>query len=514
MSDETRVALRGITKRYGDLVANDRVDLGLRKGEVHALLGENGAGKTTLMSVLSGVLAPDEGEILIGREPVTLRSPKHALSLGIGIVHQHPRLVEALTAAENLFIGWDEIPGLFRGRSALVKRANELGREYGLELNMEARVWQLSVADKQRLEILRTLTRGAKVLILDEPTSVLTPTETEGLFDLIRSRRDEGESVVFISHKLREVLAIADRITVMRRGKNVKTLERSEADVDTITRLMIGGELPTASRTKTDAGATVMEVEGLTVNDDRGEHAVRDLSLTLAAGEIVGVAGVTGNGQRELTEALAGLRAPTAGTIKVGGKDLAGRSCRAFVRAGVGFVPEDRLGTGLAGSETIWRNAIMRRYGADQLTHGPLLDQSASREMARRVVAAVKLSAEDLDTPVRALSGGHSQRLLTGREMEVGSKVLILAFPTRGLDVSAAAYLRQTILDARGRGIAVLFVAEELDEILEMSDRVVVMYEGRINAEFEGDVDREAVGRAMGGVAGGAEDRARAETKA
>ena len=514
MSDETPVALRGITKRYGDLKANDSVDLDLRKGEVHALLGENGAGKTTLMNVLSGVLAPDEGEILIGGEAVTLRSPKHALTLGIGVVHQHPRLVEALTAAENLFIGWDVVPGLFRRRSALVERANELGKQYKLELDMEARGWQLSIADKQRLEILRTLTRGAKVLILDEPTSVLTPAETQGLFDLMHRHRDEGESVVFISHKLREALSIADRITVMRHGKNVKTLERSDADVDMITNLMIGGEVPTASRKKTKAGDTVMEVAGLTVQDDRGDDAVRDLSLTLAAGEIVGVAGVTGNGQRELTEALAGLRAPSAGRINVAGKDLAGRSCRAFVRAGVGFVPEDRLGTGLAGSETIWRNAIMRRYGADQLTRGPLLDQAASHEMARKVVAAVKLSADDLETPVRALSGGHAQRLLTGREMEVGSKVLILAFPTRGLDVSAAAYLRQTILNARDRGIAVLFVAEELDEILEMSDRVVVMYEGLINAEFEGEVDREAVGRAMGGVDRSARGGARTEAQA
>jgi ABC-type uncharacterized transport system ATPase subunit len=504
MSDEVPVALRGITRSYGDLKANDSVDLDLRRGEVHALLGENGAGKTTLMNVLSGVLAPDEGEILIGREAVTLRSPKHALELGIGVVHQHSRLVEALTAAENVFVGWDEIPGLFRRRSALVRRANELGEEFNLKVNMEASVWQLSVADKQRLEILRTLSRGAKVLILDEPTSVLTPTETQGLFDLMRQQRDAGESVVFISHKLPEALAIADRITVMRQGKNVKTLERSEADVDVITNLMIGRAVPAIKREKSAPGEKVLEAEGLTVEDDRGEEAVRDLSLALAAGEIVGVAGVTGNGQRELSEALAGLRPPTQGRISVEGADLAGRACRAFVRAGVGFVPEDRLGTGLAGSETIWRNAIMRRYGANDLTRGPLLDQAASKERAREVVAAVRLSAEDVETPVSALSGGHAQRLLTGREMEVGTKVLILAFPTRGLDVSAAAYLRQAIIQARDRGAAVLFISEELDEILEMSDRVVVMYEGQINGEFEGEIDRAAVGRAMGGVKEGA----------
>ena len=500
MSDETRVVLRGITKRYGDLTANDSVDLDLREGEVHALLGENGAGKTTLMNVLSGVLAPDEGEIVIDGEPVTLRSPKHALSLGVGVVHQHSRLVEALTAAENLFVGWDDIPGLFRRRSALVKRAEELGKKYRLEVNMEARVWQLSVADKQRLEILRTLSRGAKVLILDEPTSVLTPTETEGLFELVRQQRDAGESVVFISHKLNEVLAIADRITVMRHGKNVGTLERSEADVDKITNLMIGGEVPAIRRKKHERGETVMEVAGLSVSDDRGEVAVRDISLSLAEGEIVGVAGVTGNGQRELSEALAGLRAPDRGRIEIDDHDLAGRSCRVFVRAGVGFVPEDRIGTGLAGSETIWRNAIMRRYGADQLTRGPLLDQTASKEMAKKIVDEVRLSSEDLETPVRALSGGHAQRLLTGREMAVGTHILILAFPTRGLDVSAAAYLRQTIIEARDRGTAVLFISEELDEIIDVSDRVLVMYEGEINGEFEGKIDRAAVGRAMGGV--------------
>jgi general nucleoside transport system ATP-binding protein len=500
LSDEPVVALRGITKTYGDLRANDGVDLDLRAGEVHALLGENGAGKTTLMNVLSGAIAPDQGDVLIRGEPLILRSPKHAMTLGIGVVHQHSRLVEALTAAENLFVGWDEIPGMFRRRSTVVGRAQQLAAQYNLEVDMEAEVWQLSVADKQRLEILRTLARGARVLILDEPTAVLTPTETAGLFQLMREQRDANESVVFISHKLREVLAIADRITVMRQGKNVRTLDRSEADVDTIIELMIGGSVPAVSRKASATGQTVMEVTGLTVRDDRGADAVHDVSLKLAAGEIVGLAGVTGNGQRELSEALAGLRKPVAGAVKVGGKDLAGRTCRDFVRAGVGFVPEDRLGTGLAGNEPIWRNAIMRRYGAEQLTRGPMLNQSASRRMAAELVSQVKLSADDLDTPVRALSGGHAQRLLAGRELSVGSNVLILAFPTRGLDVSAAAYLRQTILDARAGGLAVLFISEELDEIIEMSDRLLVMYEGRMNAEFTGEIDRDAVGRAMGGL--------------
>jgi general nucleoside transport system ATP-binding protein len=500
MTDGTPVVLRGITKRYGDLVANDAVDLDLRRGEVHALLGENGAGKTTLMNILSGVLAPDEGQILINGEPVTLRNPKHALSYGIGVVHQHSRLVEALTAGENLFVGWNEAPGKARRRSEFEQRANELAQASNLSLDMKARVWQLSVADKQRLEILRTLSRGGTVLILDEPTAVLTPSETEGLFQLMRERRDAGETVVFISHKLREVMAIADRITVMRRGRKLETLDRSEASIESVTELMIGGAVPAVRRDEREAGATVLSATGLTIEDDRGVVAVRDLSLGLAAGEIVGLAGVTGNGQRELSEALAGLRAPTTGTIAVAGNQLRGGSSRDFIRAGVGFVPEDRFGTGLAGSETIWRNAVMRRYGRNELTRGPFLSQSACRAMAREVVEAVRLSNEDIDTPVRALSGGHAQRLLAGRELAVGSRVLILAFPTRGLDVSAAAQVREMILAARDRGTAVLFISEELDEILEMSDRVLVMYEGAIAGEFEGEIDRAAVGRAMGGI--------------
>ncbi|MFN8161744.1 MAG: ABC transporter ATP-binding protein [Solirubrobacterales bacterium] len=500
MNAETTVSLRGITKRFGELRANDGVNLELRKGEVHALLGENGAGKSTLMNVLSGVLAPDEGEIVIDREPIALRSPKHALSLGIGVVHQHSRLVDALTAAENLFVGWEDAPELFGGRAALVKEAERIGERFNLEVDMKARVWQLSVAEKQRLEILRTLSRGAKVLILDEPTAVLTPSETEGLFRLMREQRDAGETVVFISHKLPEVLEISDRLTVMRQGKTVKTLDRSEADVEVITGLMIGRDVPAISRERRGGERVVLEAEDLTVEDDRGQVALHGVSLSLAAGQITGVAGVTGNGQRELSEALAGLRKPRSGRVLVDGKPLKEGSSRSFVRAGVGFVPEDRLGTGLARTESIWRNAIMRRYGDNELTRGPFLSRPASREMAREVASAVRLSAEDLDAPVRALSGGHAQRLLTGRELAVGTRVLILAFPTRGLDVAAAASLRQTILDARDGGTAVLFISEELDEIIEMSDRVLVMYEGEIRGDFEGDVDRAAVGRIMSGA--------------
>lgn len=509
MSGESRVALRGITKRFGSLLANDSVDLDLRGGEVHALLGENGAGKTTLMNILAGALAPDAGEILIRGEPAAFRSPKHAMELGIGVVHQHSRLVERLSAAENLFAGWNSSEGSFSRPSKLVGQATELAQEYGLEIDMEAKVWQLSVAEKQHLEILRTLTRGAEVLILDEPTAVLTPDETEGLFRLMRSQRDDGETVVFISHKLPEVLAISDRITVMRGGKKIETLPRAEADLETITELMVGGEVPKISRKKRSSGNVVLRVEGLTVKDDRDQDAVRDLSMTLSAGEIVGLAGVTGNGQRELSEAITGLRMPLAGSIQVNGQDLAGDSCRAFVRAGIGFVPEDRFGTGLAAGETVWRNAIMRRYGRE-LTRGPFLDQHASRETAKQVVEEVKLSSQDLDTTVKSLSGGHAQRLLTGRELEVGSQVLVLAFPTRGLDVAAAAYLRQTILDARDRGVAVLLISEELDEIIEMSDRILVICSGRINAEFTGQFERVAIGRAMSGANGGAETDASA----
>jgi simple sugar transport system ATP-binding protein len=489
----------GMTKRFGALTALEGVSMRVVAGSFHALLGENGAGKSTLVKCLVGYYQPDAGEILVDRRERAIRSPHDAHALGIGMVYQHFTLVPSMTVAENLVMARDDVPAVVRWRRERERLAAFMGT-VPFAIDLDQPVARLAAGEKQKVEILKQLYLRRRFMILDEPTSVLTPSETEGLFKLMRAQRDAGETVVFISHKLPEALAIADRITVMRHGKNVQTLERSEADVDVVTNLMIGGAVPAISRPKSKAGKTVMEVEGLTVEDDRGEDAVRDLSLTLAAGEIVGVAGVTGNGQRELSEALAGLRIPKAGRIAIDGEELAGNTCRGFVRAGVGFVPEDRLGTGLAGSETIWRNAVMRRYGANELTHGPLLDQAASKEMARRIVEEVRLSAEDLDTPVRALSGGHAQRLLTGRELAVGSRVLILAFPTRGLDVSAAAYLRQTIIEARDSGIAVLFISEELDEIIEISDRVVVMYEGRINAEFEGEIDRAAVGRAMGGV--------------
>ncbi|MEX1141018.1 MAG: ABC transporter ATP-binding protein [Thermoleophilaceae bacterium] len=496
-----RVALRGIVKRFGDLVANDAVDLELRAGEIHALLGENGAGKSTLMNVLSGVTAPDGGEIAVDGDPLPFASPREALAHGIGMVHQHFQLFEGLTVAENLHVGWDATPAAYGGATALARRAREAVDRLGMAIDVDAEVWRLSVGEKQRVEILRALVRGARVLILDEPTAVLTPKEVESLFELVRRMRAEGSTVVFISHKLPEVLAIADRITVMRRGRVVAALDREGTDARILARHMFGAEIEPLSREPAPLGDEIVRLDRVAVRDDRGLVALHDATFAVRAGEVVGVAGVAGNGQRELSEVLSGMRRATTGTVTVAGRDLTRARPRDFVRAGVGCVPEDRYGTGLARTESIWCNAILKCYRERPVGRGVLVRRRAAERHAERLIEAVKLSASDVSLPVRALSGGHAQRLLAGREMDVASRVLVLTYPTRGLDIQAVLALRQSILAARAKGIATVVISEELDEIRELADRVLVLYEGRLvaDAPVEG-ADWDEVGRLMSGI--------------
>jgi simple sugar transport system ATP-binding protein len=506
----TEVEMRGITKTFPGVIANKAVDLDLLGGEVHALLGENGAGKTTLMRILAGVYRPDSGKILIHNRPVAFDSPGQAIRAGVGMVHQEFRLVEALTVAENIHLGWDQAPRAFFSKSTLIRRTREICTHFGLQIDPCAEVWQLSTGEQQRVEILRVLSRGARILILDEPTSVLTPQEARELFRVIRVLASEGRTVVFISHKLEEVLAISDRVTVLRGGCKLATKPTVDCDERSLARLMIGQDLISEQRARdTLAGEKILSAEHVCARNDRGLPALVDVNLTINGGEIVGVAGVAGNGQRELAEVLTGLRPVEKGKISIQNLELTGKSSAQFVQAGVGHIPEDRTGTGLVSLESITHNAILREYRQPPISRGPWLDSRAADRFAMRLVEEAGISVPSVQSPVGQLSGGTMQRLLTRREIRVGSRLLVAVHPTRGLDVGATEAVRKVLLDHRRRGVAVLLISEDLDELEIVSDRIVVLYCGRIAGEFEaGSIDREAVGLLMGGSTKGLESAA------
>jgi simple sugar transport system ATP-binding protein len=493
------VALRGITKRFPGVVANDGVDFDAAVGEVHALLGENGAGKSTLSHVLTGLYRPDEGEISLYGERVEFHSPRDAIDAGIGMVHQHFRLVTPFTVAENVILGEQGGEG---GRflidpRGVERRVTELGKRYGIAVDPRAKLWQLSLGEQQRVEILKALYREAKILILDEPTAVLTPQECESLFATIRRMADEGRTVIFISHKLHEVKAVSDRITVLRAGKAIATVSTADATPRSIAALMVGREIETVRR-RADAerGDVVLELDGLWAEGDRGAPAVKDVSLSLRRGEVVAVAGVAGNGQRELAEAISGLRPASRGSVTVAGRTLRGGDPREAIRAGVAHVPEDRLGTGVAPNLSITDNISLKSYR----DHGPLLRLRRMRELAVALIARYQVRTPGPQTEARKLSGGNLQKVVLAREFNGEPKVLIAASPTRGLDVSAIETVHTHLLEAAERGVAVLLISEDLDEILALADRVVVMYEGSISEAPRRD-DVEQIGLLMAGAA-------------
>lgn len=501
MEAGTVLELRGITKRFPGVVADDNVSFDLQKGEVHALLGENGAGKSTLMSILSGASHPDSGTFLIRGEPVSLRSPRDGFAHGIGMVHQHYQLVRTLTAAENLHLGWAETP-LFADRKRLVARAKEVVMRYELGVNVSRRVGDMSVGEQQRVEILRTLVRGADVIILDEPTAALTPQEAEGLFAVIRLLAEDHKSVIFISHKLAEVMSISDRITVLRRGTNMGTVPVTKADELTLTRMMIGRDVVSQTRRPRaePPGEQVLVGTDIYAFDDDGSLGLEGASLDVREHEIVGVAGVAGNGQRELSEVLTGLRRATSGQITVGGVDLTNAGARAFIDAGVGYVPEDRFSVGLAGNESIETNAILKTFERPPIARGPFIVGRESRRFANRLLQHARVEAKTITTRVRQLSGGNAQRLLVGREVLNNPRLLVACHPTRGLDVAAIAEVHRNLLEARKQGLGVLLIAEDLDELIALADRIVVMCDGRVIDEFEADnVDIDTLGLRMAG---------------
>ncbi|WP_027876629.1 ABC transporter ATP-binding protein [Meiothermus cerbereus] len=489
--------LKNITKRFPGVVANDGVSLEVYPGEVLALLGENGAGKSTLVSILYGLYRPDEGEILVEGRPARIGSPMDALRLGIGLVPQHPTLVNRHTVAENLALG---IGSPLLPAQRIVPLVERMAQGYGLQIDPRARVYQLSPGEKQRVEIVRALLRGAKVLILDEPTSVLTPQEAEALFRVMRELRAAGKSLVFISHKLEEVLSIADRCTVLRRGRVVGSLPKEEASKARLAELMVGRTVSfERKRQAAQVGDVVLEVEQLEARSSRNLPALRGVSFALHRGEILGIAGVAGNGQSELVEVLAGLRNPTAGSLRLLGQPLPAHPARLF-ELGVAHIPEDRIHMGTVPSMSVTENLALRTFDRPPLARGALLDPAAFLAQAEARVRAYAIATPSLHTPSRLLSGGNIQKVILARELAGQPQLILAVHPTYGLDIGATEQVHRVLLEKTQQGAAVLLVSEDLEELLSLCDRIGVLYRGWLKGPFAvGSLTREEIGLLMTG---------------
>jgi simple sugar transport system ATP-binding protein len=500
MADAPLLELRGITKQFPGVLANDHVDFELRKGEVHALLGENGAGKSTLMNILYGLYHPDEGEIRLNGKPVRIGSPSDAINLGIGMVHQHFMLIPVMSVAENIVLANEPTNGPFLDLAGAEERVRELSSQFGLAVRPEARVSSISVGMQQRAEILKALYRGAEILILDEPTAVLTPQEASELFAITRSLQADGRSIIFITHKLNEVLEIADRITVLRQGKQVDTVAREGATPEGLAKLMVGREVVLrVDKPKAEPGETLLAVNELSVLDDRDLPACRGVSFEVKAGEIVGLAGVDGNGQSELIDALTGLRKVEAGQIVVAGKDMTNARARDSLDLGVGHIPEDRQVRGLVLDFTLAENLALHDFRKEPDSKWGWLYPRRLIQRATGLLKEFDVRGGGPRTLAASLSGGNQQKVVIAREVSRDPNLLVAAQPTRGLDVGAIEFVHRRLVQERDEGRAILLVSFELDEILSLSDRILVIYEGRIVGEYPPDVSEEELGFAMTG---------------
>ncbi len=495
----TAIELSGITKRFGSVVANDHIDLSVKQGEILALLGENGSGKTTLMNMLSGIYRPDSGSIFIGGQAAVIRSPEDAARYKIGMIHQHFKLVGVHTAADNILLGSKKESWLLRKNRGA--RIRELCDAYGLEIDPDKRVYDMSVSEKQTVEILKVLYRGADILILDEPTAVLTPQETDKLFDILRRMKERGCAVIIITHKLNEVLAISDRVTILRKGQSVATVKTADTDARQLTELMVGRPITLSiERPEPERHEKLLEIHRLTVLNGEGVEALRDVSFSLGEGEILGVAGVAGSGQKELCETIAGLQKVKEGAILYKKENIVGKTPREIIKKGISmsFIPEDRLGMGLAASMGMVDNMLLKSYLNGR---GPFVRRREARELARRLIGQLDIVTPGVDTPVRRLSGGNVQKVLLGREIESNPHVLITAYAVRGLDIHSSYMIYDALNAQKKKGVGILFIGEDLDVMLELCDRILVLCHGQVTGVVDAKgTTKEQLGLMMTGA--------------
>lgn len=495
------IEMKGIGKSFPGIRANDDINLAVEQGEIHVLLGENGAGKSTLMNILYGLYHPDEGQIFVKGEPVRISNPNVAISLGIGMVHQHFMLVPPFTVTENIILGMEPKNGLTLDIKKAIKDVEEISKKYELKVDPNAKVQDISVGMQQRVEILKTLYRGAEILILDEPTAVLTPQEIEELGIILKSLVSQGKSIILITHKLKEVMAMSDRVTIIRRGKVIDTLNTGDTNIDELAELMVGRKVSlTVDKDEAKVGAPILEVKGLKAMDNRGLEAVKGVDLQVKGGEILGIAGVDGNGQNELVQAVTGLRKPSAGEILINGKEITGLSPKEIIESGIAYIPEDRHKRGLVLDFSLAENTILGNHHAKVFKKGIGLNYSKIRAHTRRLIKEFDVRTPNEKVKARALSGGNQQKLIIAREVDRDPSLCIASQPTRGLDVGAIEFVHKRLIEQRDKGKAVLLVSLELDEIMALSDRIAVMYDGRVVSVLDAkDATERKLGIMMAG---------------
>lgn len=497
VSSKTAIECRGITKTFGSVVANDHIDLNVEYGEILALLGENGSGKTTLMNMLSGIYHPDEGEILLNKEEVHINSPIDAANLGIGMIHQHFKLVERYTAMDNIVIG---TRGRKMHKKEMCARITEIADRFGLEIDPMKRIYDMSVSEKQTVEIMKVLYKGAKILILDEPTAVLTPQEIEKLFAILRKMKEEGSAIIIITHKLNEVLEISDRVTILRKGQSIGSVVTKETDENELTELMVGRAVSLEiERPECEKVKNVMKVANLNVYRPDGSHALKNVDFSLHGGQILGVAGVAGSGQKELCEVMAGIMKAKSGSILYHGDEVIGKTPAQIMKMGISmsFVPEDRLGMGLVASMGITENMMLKSY---RDTKGQFLDKKPARKLAEKLVEKLQIVTPGIESPVRLMSGGNVQKVLLGREIEAEPEVLVTAYPVRGLDINSSYVVYDLLNEQKKKGVAVMFIGEDLDVLMELSDRIMVLCQGEVTGIVNAkEATKEQIGLMMTG---------------